>query len=247
MKKSAEAIPLRRRTPEWVEQESHFASRVLIFAAIAGLLFAGIFAALPRLDIQIAGLVFDGDDFWLQGSDFWWWLRRLMMTGYGIFYAVIIVGVFSAWLKRTVVWTLYPLEWLYLVLCSLLGPLLLTNVILKDNIGRPRPRSVTEFGGGLEYKNVFMPGGGCDGNCSFVSGEVSSMVMIFASLMFIMPGCRKLWLFILFPAWGFSAFLRIGEGAHFASDTLLAGTFMIAVAASLYWLMFLRGAGGARE
>ena len=137
------------------------------------------------------------------------------------------------------VWSLYAPQWFYLVACSLAGPLFVTNMILKTYVGRPRPRSVFEYGGSMDFIPVFQAGGKCVENCSFVSGEVSSMVMIFAALM--LASLKRRWLFaiLLFPAWVFSAFLRVGQGAHFPSDTYFAGIFMILIAAGLYRLIVL--------
>lgn len=237
-------LPVRSRTKECIEADRRFTLQLTLVALAAGVIGAVAFWMRPDFDILIAGIGFEDRKFLLEGNDFWWWVRRIAMAGFGVFYVLIVVGAIRSWLGRTEIGGLYPLEWLYLVFCSLAGPLLLTNVLLKDNVGRPRPRSITEFNGDLDFKAIFEAGGQCSGNCSFVSGEVSSMVMIFASTMFIAQSWRRYLFLAILPAWAFSAFLRIGTGAHFASDTFLAGIFMILVAASLYWIMFLGNRNG---
>jgi lipid A 4'-phosphatase len=65
---------------------------------------------------------------------------------------------------------------LFLVTTLALGPGLLTNVILKDHWGRPRPIDVTQFGGDQHFVAWWDPRGDCPGNCSFVSGDRKSVV-----------------------------------------------------------------------
>jgi lipid A 4'-phosphatase len=46
---------------------------------------------------------------------------------------------------------------LFLLLCVVVGPGLVINVVLKDHWGRPRPRQIVEFGGRLDYTQPFIP------------------------------------------------------------------------------------------
>lgn len=59
--------------------------------------------------------------------------------------ALLIVGVVR---KRSQRFRLYGL---FILLCVIIGPGLITNVVLKNHWGRPRPRQIVEFGGRLEY------------------------------------------------------------------------------------------------
>src|SRR3954464_12487742 len=72
---------------------------------------------------------------------------------------------------------------LFLVSTLALGPGLLANVILKDHWHRPRPVQVVEFGGSKPYVDWWDPRGGCERNCSFVSGEASAAAWMFAPAM----------------------------------------------------------------
>ena len=64
-----------------------------------------------------------------------------------------------------------PRAALFLIATLALAPGLVTNVILKDNWGRPRPIEVTEFDGPARFVPWWDPRGACDKNCSFVAGE----------------------------------------------------------------------------
>lgn len=223
--------------------ERRFAWFVLLAVSVAGLLAALAFLGRPQLDIVLTQALYNDGRFDLRGSDLWSTLRRITMTGYGLFYALVTAGIIGALYHRARFWRLLPVQWLYLLLTSLIGPLLVTNIILKDHVGRPRPRTVSEFGGEFDFKRLFESGGECVDNCSFVSGEVSSMVMVVASLMFILPKWRKLFAALLLPAWFFASYMRVGQGGHFPSDTVFAGIFMIAIAAILYRYIVLADGG----
>lgn len=222
-----------------LERENTFALFVLWVSLIFGGIAAIVFLIHPGLDFTLTNQLREGSRFVLRGDDFWSLVRRAIMWGYGIAYVVMIAGLVRSLAERQPVWNIYPAQWFYMVACSLAGPLLVTNLILKTYIGRPRPRSVIEYGGDLDFTPVFHVGGKCMENCSFVSGEVSSMVMLFACAMFASRQWRTLFALLLLPAWAFSAFLRVGAGAHFPSDTFFAGVFMLVLAALLYKLIVL--------
>ena len=230
-------------SPAELAAERKLSRRVLLVTAAAGLLFGLLFLAWPELDIALARRLFADGDFALRGSDTWSALRRFNMIGYGVFYGIVVLGLAGAIYHRGRFWRLAPVKWLYLLATSLIGPLLVTNMILKDNVGRPRPRTISEFGGEFDFKRLFESGGQCADNCSFVSGEVSSMVMLVVSLFFVLPKWRKPLAIALLPAWFYAAYMRVGQGGHFPSDTFFVGIFMIAIAAILYRYIVLANEG----
>ncbi len=165
------------------------------------------------------------------------------MTAYTIWYVAIILFAFDA-LKnpQRQLWIDTGLglrHWLYLILSSLIGPLLIANILFKNNWGRARPREITEFGGNLDFSPPLLITDQCENNCSFVSGEPSSMVMIFISLAFINVARRKLFVWLAIVMGALSGFLRMGQGGHFFSDVIFAALFMMLTAAIIYWVMFL--------
>jgi len=232
-------LPTTPFTSDQFEREKQLAIAVLSVTVGFGLLAAFVFVIWPELDFTITAIFREDGRFVLQDNDVWSFIRRSTMWAYGLVYILMVVSLVKSTFQKAPVLSLYPAQWFYLVACSLAGPLLVTNLVLKTYIGRPRPRSVTEYGGELDFKQVFEAGGKCVDNCSFVSGEVSSMVMIFASMLFVSSKWRWLFALLLLPAWVFSAYLRVGIGAHFPSDTLFAGVLMIIIAAGLYRLIVL--------
>ena len=114
-----------------------------------------------------------------------------------------------------------------------IGPGLIVNVFLKDYWGRPRPASTDLFGGLLPFVPAGDWSNACPGNCSFVSGEASSIF----------------WLVCLVPLWPrrlrgkaalatgaicvFTSGLRVAFGGHYLSDVALGGLSTLIVFSAL--------------
>jgi lipid A 4'-phosphatase len=127
---------------------------------------------------------------------------------------------------------------LFLIMSLALGPGLLVNGILKEGWARPRPGMVAEFGGEYRFMPWWDPRGGCDSNCSFVSGETSSAVWMTAPAMLAPPPWRyaalgAAWLYAL----GF-AFIRLLAGGHFLSDVIFAAIFTGLVVWAVHGFLF---------
>ena len=88
----------------------------------------------------------------------------------------------------------------------ILGIGLLVHTVLKDGMGRPRPRDVQSFMGATAYVPVMVPSQFCQTNCSFVSGR------------------RRLqfWLLTGMVAGGLIGLVRISQGGHFLSDVVFS-------------------------
>jgi lipid A 4'-phosphatase len=114
---------------------------------------------------------------------------------------------------------------MFLIATLALAPGLVTNVILKDNWGRPRPYSVQEFAGTERFVPWWDPRGGCDKNCSFVAGEGAGAFWTLAPAAVTPPAWRAVaYAGALAFGAGVSSF-RIAFGAHFLSDVIFAGIF----------------------
>lgn len=127
---------------------------------------------------------------------------------------------------------------LFLIATLALGPGLLTNVILKDHWGRPRPIDVHEFGGDYRFVPWWDPRGDCPNNCSFVAGEPSGAFWTLAPAALAVPELQPV-------AYGAAlvfgiaiGVLRIAGGAHFFSDVVFAGVFTYLVIWTVYGLIY---------
>ena len=200
-----------------------------------------VFNAYPEWDLAISNAFYDKKtNFAYRGGTFLGELRHVFMRLYYLFYGFIIVAFVYCLYQNTRFLKLDAKGWWFQILCSLLGPGLLTNGILKEIWGRARPREIAEFGRTAEFTPVFWFSDQCASNCSFVSGEASAMFMIFAALALTAHRYRKRLLVLMLAAGGFVSLMRVGQGGHFATDCLVAGGLMMLVACAIYWVMYLR-------
>lgn len=212
-------------------------------AAGAGLAAAVVFTFFPQLDINVSNLFHAGwkegfphaGDGWVQA------LRAFFLACFRVWYVFVACCAVLAWRWRATILGLAPQRWIYMGVCSLAGPLLLVNVTLKEFWGRWRPRDLVEFGGYELYTTPLDVSGACADNCSFVSGEVSSMVMLFVALAFATRHWRPIHYALAVLLGALEGFIRVSQGGHFLSDAIFAGVFMTLVASAIYWAMFLRG------
>ena len=239
--------PDNSRRPFWTHLPG--ASETAKVAAIAlalGFVTAIIFSIWPRLDYAFSRLFLLPDDsFVFVHSLFWRFLREVFLKGFTAWYVLIVIGCFATWSRLPALFGLEFRRWLYLAACSLAGPLFLVNIVLKEHWGRWRPREIIQLGGNELPTAPLDWGGTCTSNCSFVSGEIASMVMVFISLAFVTTAWRPVFYTLAVVMGLVSAIMRIGQGGHFLSDALFAGVFMVLTAAGIYWLMFLAPAGKA--
>ncbi|MCP4185042.1 MAG: phosphatase PAP2 family protein [Hyphomicrobiales bacterium] len=220
---------------------------VMVVSFLVTIALAVVFLKLPEIDLIVQRWFYNGQ----TGPEFGFILmhypavslvRRIVMIAYGIWYAIIVLGLITAITKKP--WPLSRYlnfdfrQWLFLTIASLIGPLLLSNVLLKDNWGRARPRQVLEFGGDLQFSPPILLSDQCQTNCSFVSGEASSMFMVFISLAFVVPLRRRLLVLATIVLGSLSGLMRIGFGGHFLSDVIFAGLFMCICASLIYWVIY---------
>jgi lipid A 4'-phosphatase len=126
----------------------------------------------------------------------------------------------------------------FLIATLALAPGLVTNVILKDNWGRPRPYSVQEFAGPATFVPWWDPRGSCDKNCSFVAGEGAGAFWTLAPAAVTPPAWRALaYAAALAFGAGVSGF-RVAFGAHFLSDAIFAGIFTFLVIWLVHGLIY---------
>jgi lipid A 4'-phosphatase len=207
------------------------AAVALAIAVAVGL----VFGLWPELDLKFAAVFFDARNggFWrafdpsyAQARDAMIWIVALIaMPAFVAPVVKLIRGRWPSFLPgRAVVLMLLTLA---------LGPGVLTNLVLKEHWGRPRPIDVARFGGDEHFRPWWDPRGDCPKNCSFVSGDVSGAFWTLAPAAVVAPQWRAL-------AYGAALLfgtgvgvLRMAAGAHFFTDVVFAGVFTFFV----IWLM----------
>jgi len=197
----------------------------LSIAAVAGLTF-GLF---PSLDLAVAAHFYPVR---VSGYAFGWRLSPALMTIHNIALNAGFVLVAPAVIALVLKLLLPRMRMLvsgratvFLIATMLLGPGLLTNVLLKDHWGRPRPIDVTQFGGDQHFVPWWDPRGDCPNNCSFVSGDVATVAWTVAPAALVPLPYRALAYGAALALTVFMAAIRIMAGGHFVSDTIFAGVF----------------------
>ncbi len=224
-----------------------------------------VFAAWPGIDLAVSGVFArEGAGFPLARSG----LAALGRSGVWVLsYTVVIVALAMAlarpFVKRVDMvrrdWRLWlwPARiWGFVLGVYLVGPWLITDVILKAHWGRARPRDVVEFGGALDFTPAFQVSDACAANCSFVSGEGAGATALGLALWVIGRHALGPGRGVAAVALGVAlvgSVLRVMTGGHFLSDIVFAAFEVVGVAWPLARLTGVapltgpwRGSGPAR-
>ncbi len=216
------------------------ARRALIaLAALTGVAAAVLFVGWPELDLVVARLFNLGPRrFVFNHSELAGALRfGFKLVTWAVSIAAV-AGIVLALARGKRLFGLALKEWVFLALVLIVGPGLIANTLLKDNWARPRPMHVVEFGGPDQFTPVLARSGACERNCSFISGEASSIFAIGFAAVLLARRRRAAWMAGAVAAGSTIGLIRIGEGGHFLSDVIFAGVIMALVVAFLHWLVF---------
>jgi membrane-associated PAP2 superfamily phosphatase len=203
----------------------------LAIAAVVGL----VFALRPTFDLDISRPFFD------PATGLWsvvgvWWMKWRDGASWliGLVAAPAFVAVVLKLVRPRRPMLIPGRAALLMIVTLALGPGLLTNVILKDGWGRPRPIDVTEFGGSDAFVPWWDPRGPCPKNCSFVAGEPSGAFWTLAPAALVPPAWRVLATGAALVFGAAVGLMRIAGGGHFFSDVVFSGVFTFLV----IWLAY---------
>lgn len=194
----------------------------------------------PALDLAISHYFFDDQSFvtnpLVEALYFWGLIPPQLAFILGCF----LFGL--SFLRKK--WERWRKPGVALVLALGLGSGLITNAILKDHWGRPRPRQTIEFGGTQEFRPFWKPNffNQPEPSKSFPSGHASAgfyfFILIFIGKRTKHPKIRWLgWILGLGVGIALSI-TRIAQGGHFFSDTLMSALIMWLTANLIDWLIF---------
>ena len=200
-----------------------------LLAGGALLACATLFFRLTPADISWANPWRDGSD-WLHGDEMPWSLLYHLGT-YPALIVVLTAVVVLLVGFRLAPWARFRRHALFLVLVLAIGPGLITNAILKDHWGRPRPRDVAELGGLWPYEPLLTIDPLSPGK-SFPCGH-ATMGFFFVTGYFLLRARHPVQARIaLVAALAFGVAIgwaRVVQGGHFPSD--------VAWAAGVLWMV----------
>ncbi len=190
-----------------------------------------------RLDLLFQDMLFK-NGFWIYAKQQPWQFLYHYGTIPGIILASLALFsfIFSYSVKNLVRFRRIAL---FIFLTLIIGPGLIVNATFKDRWGRPRPRNVEQFGGKMEFREIWEPGTPGRGK-SFPCGHCSMGFYLIVLSYFYLNRNRK----IAYAITGFSLIYgtligisRMTQGGHFASDVVWAGGFTILTAQLLYYVI----------
>ena len=155
--------------------------------------------------------------FFFQHSLFGENLRKFFVLLYISAILVTCTGAIYAFVFGKKIAKITGLKWMFVLLCLTIGPGLVSNLLFKSHWGRARPVQIEQFGGTRLYTPPLLIADQCQSrNCSFVSGEASTIYSLFFALAFIATGPYRRKLIVIGILSGSTAgFVRILQGGHF--------------------------------
>lgn len=213
----------------------------LAAAALASL----VFWHFPEIDLDASALFYQpGAGFPLAGSPLLLALREFNLTLPHVVTAVALVmlvvrasGRLRPYSRRLPA----PSACLFVIAAMTLGPGMLVRV-LKEAVGRARPREILEFGGASAFSLPWQPSDACTDNCSFISGEGASGAALLALPLLLPARHRAAGFALAIPVGVLASINRIAFGAHFLSDVVIGWCLVLAMTAALWSLYCRHGA-----
>ena len=213
------------------------------FSKCIGVLLAAaiIFTVWPGLDLWVSNYfyvgngLFPANDIWIVKGIYHLtpWLGRLIFF---VAVTVVLIAIFFQdkvsrrhWRRSSAI-----------VAVVILGVGFLVHSVLKDGMGRPRPRDVQEFAGVTTYMPVFQPSSFCQTNCSFVSGHAAVGFSLMAFGMFGIRKRRQFWMGCSLLLGTSIGLARIAQGGHFLSDIVFSfiAIWLSYLSIRLVWIRF---------
>jgi membrane-associated PAP2 superfamily phosphatase len=165
--------------------------------------------------------------------------HELVMRSFQALAVVLVCGFLYCAIRLRELFGLRTMQWLFLALALALGPGLVANVLFKETWDRARPFQVEQFGGWLRFTPPLVLSDQCHHNCSFVSGDAAAGFFLH-SFAYVARRRQRL---IFYGGLGVGllvGLMRIAQGAHFLSDVLYAGAFMVAATAAVHAMLYGR-------
>ena len=191
----------------------------------------------PGLDVAVARLFFTGDRVFIgQQLEIVGAMRAIFL---GLYAGACVMAVCGLVMTRRQVRAWFSLvfsQWLFLDHCLGVGPGVVANLALKDQWGRARPNQIVEFGGTKQFAKPFQASDQCLRNCSFVSGEASSIFALFFALAFLWRSRWRTFTAAGLAAGALAGLIRMAQGAHFLTDVIFAAAFMALTVAAIHYI-----------
>ena len=198
-----------------------------------------IFFLFPNIDITVSGLFFGQDGSFLANEQDWfiYFIRKMILPLLALLvFFIPIVAAVKQYIYGEKILNKSLRDWTFLFSSLVLGTGVIVNSIFKSFWGRARPNDTLVFGGEQPFTIPWLNVDYCEANCSFVSGDVSFFTLSLAILLIFN---KQTWNIFAYSAIILISLLRIMEGDHFLSDTIMSFIITYVVIRVLYDLFQL--------
>ncbi len=207
-----------------------------------------VLALRPALDLDVARLFYAGHGHFIGDTRAGLIIRTALWSLPFVLFAAMVLAALAAE-AGLVAGAFAPSRrsLVFLTLSLALGPGLVVHTTLKPATHRPRPHSVTQFGGTAAYRPFTRADGDCHDNCSFPSGEAALASWTLAPASLVPPPWRGMALAGAVLLMLATSVARMAYGAHFLSDVTGAMLIMVLVVSGLRALILRSPATGPIE
>jgi len=198
-----------------------------------------IFFLFPNIDITVSGLFFGQDGSFLASEHDWfiYFIRKMILPLLALLvFFIPIAAAVKQYIYGEKILNKPLRDWTFLFSCLVLGTGVIVNSIFKSFWGRARPNDTLVFGGEQPFSIPWLNVDYCEANCSFVSGDVSFFTLSLAILLIFN---KQTWNIFAYSAIILISLLRIMEGDHFLSDTIMSFIITYVIIRVLYDLFQL--------
>ena len=198
-----------------------------------------IFFLFPNIDITVSGLFFGQDGSFLASEQDWfiYFVRKMILPLLALLvFFIPIAAAVKQYIYGEKILNKPLRDWTFLFSCLVLGTGVIVNSIFKSFWGRARPNDTLVFGGEQPFTIPWLNVDYCETNCSFVSGDVSFFTLSLAILLIFN---KQTWNIFAYSAIILISLLRVMEGDHFLSDTIMSFIITYLVIRALYDLFQL--------
>ncbi len=192
-------------------------------------------------DLQIQEWIYEqGEGSWALGDAPFWQMLYQLGTIPALILTLGAVGAYgTSWSRKK--WKPWRRVMIFILLAGIVGPGLVTNLTLKENWGRPRPREVEGLGGHNRFEEVLTIDRTSEGK-SFPCGH-ATMGYLFMGGFFLFRRYRRRFAVLClvggFIGGSLTGVARMMQGGHFLSDVIWAAAICWFVPMGLYYALGL--------
>jgi len=212
------------------------------FFIIFSIIMAILFALFPQIDLRVSEFFYDPiKGFFLKDDQPFAFLHDELRWILIVPWVVLLGMLAYQFITKKSFKYLNKKAIGFLFVYLLIGPGLITNVIIKDHSGRVRPINIEHFKAdkGRNFTPYYSLTGKCEKNCSFISGHTSA-AFFFLAFAYLY---KSRLIFALTLAFGsLMGVARVVQGAHFLSDVIFAFIINLIILKIIYYLFYKEGA-----